>query len=67
MQGLAPWVRVVDEAELLTPGFVYRYSAIIDGKETILRQSDGLHLSRAGAIMTAEMVKQWMRTDGVIP
>jgi hypothetical protein len=67
MQGLTPWVRVLDEAELLTPGFVYRYSATINGKETILRQADGLHLSRVGAIMTAEMVRHWMRADGVIP
>jgi hypothetical protein len=67
LQGLAPWARVLDEAELLTPGFVYRYSAIINGVETILRQSDGLHLSRAGAIMSAQMIKHAMRTDGVIP
>jgi lysophospholipase L1-like esterase len=67
VQGLAPWTRLLDESELLTPGFVYRYSAVINGQETVLRQSDGLHLSRAGAIMTATMITQAMQADGVIP
>jgi lysophospholipase L1-like esterase len=67
VKGFEPWVRVLDEAELLTPGFVYRYSAVINGQTVILRQSDGLHLSRVGAIMSAQMVKQAMHTDGVLP
>jgi hypothetical protein len=67
VRGFEPWVRVLDEAELLTPGFVYRYSAVINGQTVILRQSDGLHLSRVGAIMSAQMVKQTMLTDGVLP
>jgi lysophospholipase L1-like esterase len=65
--GLAPWTRLLDESELLTPGFVYRYSTVINGQEVILRQADGLHLSRAGAIMTATMITQVMQADGVIP
>jgi lysophospholipase L1-like esterase len=64
---LAPWTRLLDESELLTPGFVYRYSTVVNGQEVILRQSDGLHLSRAGAIMTATMITQAMQVDGVIP
>jgi len=67
VKGLQPWVRVLDEAELLTPGFVYRYSAVVNGQTVILRQSDGLHLSRVGAIMSAQMVKQAMLTDGALP
>jgi lysophospholipase L1-like esterase len=65
--GLAPWTRLLDESELLTPGFVYRYSTVINGQEVILRQSDGLHLSRAGGIMTATMITQAMQADGMIP
>ncbi len=67
VKGFEPWARVLDEAALLTPGFVYRYSAVVNGQTVILRQSDGLHLSRVGAIMSARMIKQAMRTDGVIP
>jgi hypothetical protein len=67
VNGFEPWVRVLDEAALLTPGFVYRYSAVINGQTVILRQSDGLHLSRVGAIMSAQMVQQAMHTDGVLP
>ncbi len=65
--GLGPWTRLLDESELLTPGFVYRYSTVINGQTVILRQADGLHLSRAGAIMTATMITQTMQADGVIP
>jgi lysophospholipase L1-like esterase len=65
--GLAPWTRLLDASELLTPGFVYRYSTVINGQEVILRQADGLHLSRAGAIMTATMITQAMQADGVVP
>jgi lysophospholipase L1-like esterase len=67
INGLEPWTRMLDVSELLTPGFVYRYSAVINGKETILRQSDGLHLSRAGAMMTVTMITNAMKADGVIP
>ena len=65
--GLEPLVRVLDESALLTPGFVYRYSAVINGKETILRQSDGLHLSRRGAIMTADLVRLGLYLDQILP
>jgi hypothetical protein len=67
VQGLEPWVRLVDISALLTPGFVYRASTLIDGLVTPLRMPDGMHLSHPGALMAANEVERWLRHDGVMP
>jgi lysophospholipase L1-like esterase len=65
--GLDPWTRLVDVADLLTPGYVFRSSMLLDGEPVTLRMADGLHLSRAGAIFSARMVVSRLRADDVLP
>jgi lysophospholipase L1-like esterase len=49
-------VRTVDMVEPFTPGDRYRDSIEIDGDETIVRESDGIHLNDAGSAYAAEIV-----------
>jgi lysophospholipase L1-like esterase len=54
-----PWrdsVHPVDLVNVFTPGLEYRDSITIDGKETIVRESDGIHLNEAGSALAAEVV-----------
>lgn len=62
-----PWadqVRIVDSVPVFTPGDVYRDAMPIDGTETIVRQSDGIHLNDAGSdylagIVDGELQRDW--------
>jgi hypothetical protein len=67
VQGLEPWARLVDITSLLTPGFVYRESTLIDGVVTPLRMPDGMHLSHPGALMAVHAVEDRLRLDAVLP
>ncbi|HEX2084766.1 MAG TPA: GDSL-type esterase/lipase family protein [Solirubrobacteraceae bacterium] len=49
-------VRVLDMAAIFTPGFRYRAAMAIDGRETIVRESDGIHLNEDGARLAADAV-----------
>ena len=49
-------VRVVDLIPRFTPGDRYRDSIDINGNQTIVRESDGIHLNEAGASVAADMV-----------
>jgi hypothetical protein len=49
-------VRVLDLVPVFTPGDSYRDSMSIDGKQTIVRQSDGIHLNEAGSSLAALLV-----------
>lgn len=51
-----PAVRVVDLRPTFTPGDKYRDAIDIDGKQTIVRQSDGIHLNEEGASLAADLV-----------
>ncbi len=54
-----PWasqVRVIDTVPIFTPGDRYRDSIEVDGEETIVRESDGVHLNEAGAQVAADAV-----------
>jgi hypothetical protein len=54
-----PWrsqVRVVDTVPIFTPGARYRDSMPIDGHDTIVRESDGIHLNEAGSSLLADRV-----------
>ncbi len=64
-----PWlsqVRVIDLVPIFTPGGVYRDSMEIDGEDTIVRESDGLHLTRPGAEVAADAVMERMGQDFAI-
>jgi lysophospholipase L1-like esterase len=54
-----PWrsqVRVIDTVSIFTPGARYRASMPVDGRDTIIRESDGIHLNEAGSSLLADHV-----------
>jgi lysophospholipase L1-like esterase len=54
-----PWlsqIRIVDTVPIFTPGDEYRDAMAIDGKQTIVRESDGIHLNEAGSSLLADVV-----------
>lgn len=64
-----PWlsqIRLIDLVSIFTPGGVYRDSMEIDGRDTIVRDSDGLHLTEAGAELAADAVLERMAQDFAI-
>lgn len=56
-------VRVLDMSELFTPGGRYRASMPVAGKDTIVREPDGIHLNEAGARLAANLVIERLRAD----
>src|SRR5829696_223039 len=56
-------VRVVDLIPTFTPGDAYRDSIDIDGKQTIVRESDGIHLNEEGSSVAADLVLQAVDRD----
>jgi hypothetical protein len=56
-------VRVLDMVELFTPDGDYRDSMEIDGEDTIVRESDGIHLNDEGAKLAADRVLDAIRDD----
>jgi uncharacterized protein len=56
-------VRVLDMVELFTPGGEYRDSMDVDGDETIVRESDGVHLNEEGAEVAAGTVLDALADD----
>jgi hypothetical protein len=60
-----PWraqVRIVDTVATFTPSG-YRDAMPIDGRETIVREADGIHLNEAGAELLADDVLEALRRD----
>jgi hypothetical protein len=54
-----PWasqVRVVDTVPVFTPGERYSDSISVDGQETLVRESDGIHLNAEGSAIAADLV-----------
>jgi lysophospholipase L1-like esterase len=56
-------VRVVDLVATFTPGDSYRDSIEIDGKQTIVRESDGIHLNDEGSSLAADLVLRAVDQD----
>jgi lysophospholipase L1-like esterase len=56
-------VRVIDLVPTFTPGDRYRDSIDIDGKQTIVRESDGIHLNEDGSSVAADLVLQALDRD----
>jgi len=56
-------VRVVDLRPTFTPGDSYRDAMTIDGKETIVREPDGIHLNEEGSSLAADLVLQAVDKD----
>jgi lysophospholipase L1-like esterase len=59
-------VHLVDLRAVFTPGGRFRQTMTWHGKRLNVRQSDGVHLSVAGAEIAAEVVMRRMRSDGLI-
>ena len=54
-----PWrsqVRLIDTVPVFTPGAKYRAAMDVDGREQIVRESDGIHLNDTGAKLLAGIV-----------
>jgi hypothetical protein len=58
-----PSVRVVDLRPTFTPGDKYRDAIDIDGKQTIVRESDGIHLNEDGASLAGDIVLDAVNKD----
>ncbi|MBJ7332554.1 MAG: DUF459 domain-containing protein, partial [Solirubrobacteraceae bacterium] len=56
-------VRVVGLDRVFTPGGRYRDAMEVDGRERIVRESDGIHLNEAGAQIAADVVLATARQD----
>jgi lysophospholipase L1-like esterase len=56
-------VRVVDMTSVFTPGGRYRASMPVGGRDTLVRQADGVHLNPTGANVALGSVLAAMRAD----
>jgi hypothetical protein len=56
-------VRVLDMGAIFTPGNTYRDAMTVDGREQIVRQSDGVHLNGTGSRVAADDVIAALRGD----
>jgi lysophospholipase L1-like esterase len=56
-------VRVIDTVPIFTPGFRYRSSMEIDGEDTIVRESDGIHLNEDGTELVHDAVMSLIDRD----
>jgi lysophospholipase L1-like esterase len=56
-------VRVLDMTDLFTPGGHYRAAMPVDGRNTIVRRPDGIHLNEAGSRLAADAVMARLRDD----
>jgi hypothetical protein len=57
---------LIDAYEVFTPNGRWRRTMRWKGKRVVVRQSDGVHLSWAGATIAAGLVRDAMRKDGVV-
>jgi hypothetical protein len=61
-----PWaaqVQVIDTVPTFTPGFIYRDAMDVGGKQTIVREADGIHLNVPGASVLARIVLDHLQQD----
>ena len=60
-------VRVLDMAKVFTPGGAFRRTMVFRGRKVNVRQSDGIHLSSAGASIAATLIIERLRADRLLP
>jgi lysophospholipase L1-like esterase len=65
-RGLEEDVRLIDLAEVFTPGGRYRDSIQIGGKTVRVRQGDGVHLNTTGASIAANIVLRVLRAERIL-
>jgi hypothetical protein len=64
--GVEPWanqIRVIDTVPIFTPNETYRDAMSINGSQTIVRESDGIHLNEAGSSLLAGIVLARIEQD----
>ena len=62
----ADGVSVVDIGPAISPGGVYRDTAMYRGRRRVIRNRDGLHLAGAGVHLATEVVERFLRRDGIV-
>ena len=62
-QPFASQVRVLDMSDVFTPGGKFRASMDVDGRNTLVRRQDGIHLNDAGAGVAVKIVEARIRAD----
>ena len=55
--------RILDMTSLFTPGGRFRDSMPVDGKQTLVREPDGIHLNEAGSELAASVVQRALAQD----
>ena len=61
-----PWasqIRVIDTVPVFTPGERYSDTIEVDGREQIVRESDGIHLNAEGSAIAADLVLERIDKD----
>jgi lysophospholipase L1-like esterase len=56
-------VRILDMSAVFTPGGKYRAAMPVNGRNTIVRRPDGIHLNDAGAALAANIVLAHVKAD----
>jgi len=56
-------VRVLDMTDVFTPGGRYRAAMAVAGRETLVREADGIHLNEAGARVALDIVLARLNAD----
>ncbi len=56
-------IQIINTVPIFTPGFVYRDSMSVDGKQTIVREADGIHLNEPGSSYLAKYVLEDLRQN----
>jgi len=56
-------VRILDMSAIFTPGDKFRAAMPVNGRNTIVRQSDGIHLNEAGAEIAGNAVIARLKQD----
>ena len=65
-EGFADGVRVVDAAAVLSPGGRYRRRVEYRGRSVVVRDKDGVHLTRAGSAIVRDLVVRELRADELL-
>ena len=63
---VGPQVRVVDTVPAISPGNRFRRRVRYRGRRVVVRDRDGVHLTRAGARIASDLVRRAMRSDGLL-
>jgi hypothetical protein len=61
-----PHAHLVDAWTAFTPGGHYRSTMLWKGAELVVRSADGVHLSRPGQGIAAELIRDALLADGVV-